>query len=393
MLRTFTPADLPAVVDFWNRAYADQRNFVPLSPGLFRRRVLECSAFQAKGFILAWLENVQTEPELVGMVHAFRPLPENPFYTRWGPQPGIAHLYVAPAMRNQGIGTRLLQAAENWLYYCPIYVGAAGQACYGAVEGPRSPLFGSTQALTIDATDTATIRFFARHGYRAFEPGDVSMRLAQPPTLRPLPPLDTVLPAHLRLIAVSHTRPFAGREPQGREEYTLWGDNQGDPYDALLIVDPAGDGEPEGRGESAAPGQLHADFDGRLYGHISWYPMRRAKHAAIGSFWLSPHLRGRKLGAYLLDRALHHIYSRPTSPPPGREFEPSPKDGGFASSLPNREFEPSPTDGGFESSPPTDGGFESVEVHTHTVRHPVATRLYESRGFVLEAAWAALVKM
>jgi GNAT superfamily N-acetyltransferase len=336
-LRAFSPQDLPALVEFWNTAFADQRNFQPLTAETFRQRILACPAFETGGLILAWEEGCahtnsgrtqQDERTLVGMVHALRPMAPRGVYARWGAQPGIAVLYVRPESRRRGIGSRLLQAAENWLYYCPVYLGAPGQACYGAVEGPRPPLFGTTQALALNAHDTETIRFFAQRGYRPYEPGDVSMRLvfSRPPA----PPATAPLPARLRLIEASHTSPFQGQEPPGREEYTLWGDNDGDPYTALILVDGAQ----------------------RLHGHISWYAMARPEHAAIASFWLAPHLRGRKLGALLLDAALHRIYCAPA---------------------------PS-------------GGYRAVEVHTHTVRHPTATRLYESRGFQLEAAWAALVK-
>ncbi|MEX1018919.1 MAG: GNAT family N-acetyltransferase [Litorilinea sp.] len=342
VIRPFTLADaphaIPHIVEFWNCAYRDQRNFQPLTPEIFQRRILDCPAFVPEGLRLAWAESARpAEPgeaetrALVGMVHAFRAQPATGVYTRWGAQPGIAHLHVLPAWRRQGIGSRLLQSAENWLYYCPVYVGAAGQACYGAVEGPRAPLFGSTQALAINAQDGATLQFFARHGYRVYEPGDVSLRLemAQPPA--PSATATPDLPKGMRVIEVSHRHPYTGEEPPGRAEYSLWGDNRGDPYTALLIVDDAQ----------------------RLFGHIGWYPMARAQHTAICSFWLAPQLRGRRAGAWLLDAALQRIYHAPSP----------------------------------------EGGMKAVEVHTHSVRHPVATHLYEARGFRLEAAWAALVKM
>lgn len=341
MLRAFTPKALPQLVEFWNEAYREQRNFRPLTADLFRRRILDCPASASDGLILAWHEPHKPAasskpagpepvgPELVGLVHALRAQKATGVYARWGAQPGIAHLFVKPAMRGQGIGARLLQTAENWLYYCPVYLGAAGQACYGTVEGPRPPLFGSTQALTLNAQDSATIGFFGRRGYRAHEPGDVSLRLVM--RKPPPPPAQPDLPRGMRVIEVSHQNPFTGSEPPDREEYSLWGDNQGDPYAALIVV----------------------DAQERMFGHIGWYPMWRAEHAAICSFWLAPHLRGRKVGAWLLDQALHRIYAAPAPL----------------------------------------GGYRAVEVHTHSVRHPVATRLYESRGFQLEAAWAALVKM
>ena len=37
-------------------AFADRRNFLPMTPALYGRRVLECPAFDPAGLILAWQE-------------------------------------------------------------------------------------------------------------------------------------------------------------------------------------------------------------------------------------------------------------------------------------------------------------------------------------------------
>jgi GNAT superfamily N-acetyltransferase len=224
------------------------------------------------------------------MVHALRPAPQSGLYAKWQQRHNLALLYVDPAHRRQGIGSRLLRAAENWLYYCPVYVGGPAQPCYGAIEGPRPPFFGSSQRLGVSVHDTLLTTFLAQRGYRVVDPGDVSMRLKLRP--RPEPKMPDLAVLGLRLVAVSHEIPFHGREPQGREEYSLYGDNGGAPYWGYLLV----------------------TADNLLQGHISWYPMRQPGHAAIAGFWVAPSWRGHGLGRYLLDRTLYDLIRAPSPP-------------------------------------------------------------------------------
>ena len=287
VLRPFRPDDLDALVAFWNEAFAAQRNFAPVTAAAFTRRVLACPAFDPGGLILAWQQTVPA-PRLVGLVHAFKPPPLTGLYRKWEPRHHIAVLYVTPALRRQGIGSRLLQAAQNWLYYCPVHVADHLTPCYGSLEGPRAPFFGSTERMGIPATARGVIQFFAAHGYKVDDPGDVSMTLHLDGRRLPAPAAPDLARWGLRALAVDNAHPFRGTEPDGREEYSLWCDNGGDAYGGLVLV----------------------DEKQRLRAHVSWYPLADGATMALGNFWVAPPLRGHGLGAYLLDAGLHAMSAR-----------------------------------------------------------------------------------
>ncbi len=283
-LRTFDNDDLPALVQFWNRAFAARRNSQPLTERDFRQRVLDRAVFDPAGLFLAWRKTSGKGNELVGLAHAFKPPPQQGLYKRWGEQHHVGLLYVHPDYRRQGVGSRLLQAAESWLYYCPVHIAAHSLPCYGSVEGPRPPLFGSSERMGIAADEHALIRFFAKRSYRSEEVGDVSMTRKLDGPLQP-PPLRDLNELGIEIVTVSQRTPFTGREPPGRIEYALWGTNQGDPYQGLILVN-------------------RADL---LRGHISWYPMAAPGKVALGNFWLAHELRDDGVGAYLLDLGLHEM--------------------------------------------------------------------------------------
>jgi len=339
-VRGIRSQDVPVLVAFWNRAFAGRRNFHPISVEEYRRRILDCPACDAAGLILAWQRDGSGVEALAGMVHAFRPPEPRGHYRRWAGSHAIAVLYVDPERRNQGIGSRLLQAAENWLYYCPVEIGGQALPCYGGVEGPQAPFFGSPQHLGVSARDTELLRFLSQRGYHVVQPGDVSLSLdlAARPAVPPQAPDLRVGPGGdgLSLVAISHESPFTGHEEPERVEYSLWGDNGGNPYAGLVLV----------------------DGGGLLRGAIHWLPLASTDRAGIGGFWIAPELRGRGLGAFLLDQALYEMATAPRA----------------------------------EGSRSGRGGYASVEVLTHLVRHARAVKLYESRGFLVDEAWVHLVK-
>lgn len=330
-LGQFTPDDLEPLIAFWNRAFAEQRNFHPLSADEFRRRVLDCPAFDPAGLILAWhTEGAATT--LVGLAHAFRPLPDSAIYARLGSgyrQHSLALLYVEPEMRQQGIGSRLLRAAENWLYYCPVYVAGHEQPCYGELEGPLVPFFGSTQHMGLSARTTTLLHFLRRRGYRPTEPGDISMRL-EPLGHRPRPIAPDSACKGPALQPFDNQTPFVGHEQPHRREYEHWQAHPDQPFAGFALT----------------------DGSGLLIGHIAWLPMRRAGWAALVKYWVTPARRRRGLGRYLLDVALHDM-----------AHAPAPR-----------------------------GGYQAVEVQTNYFNHPIALALYERTGFVVDEAWVNLVK-
>jgi GNAT superfamily N-acetyltransferase len=336
-LRAFRAEDLPALVAFWNVAFANRRNFRPITEEAFRSRVLACPAFEAEGLILAW-EQVGAQTELAGLVHAFRPAPARGLYLAWPRKHEVALLYVRPASRRRGMGTRLLQAAENWLYYCPVYVASVGQPCYGGVEGPRAPFFGSSEHMAISAHETGLLRFFQRRGYQPFEPGSISMTrplAGRPLAETPLP--DAAIALGLRPVFMSHESPYTGGEPPDRLHYRLLGDNGGDPYMALGFANRADE----------------------LVAHITWFPMeaqgtdgRRSRRAAITNVRVAPEARNAGLGGWLLDAALDSIQQ-----------------------------------GSWHGEP-----YDAVELNTHLVHFATAVGMYERRGFVADDAWVTLVK-
>jgi GNAT superfamily N-acetyltransferase len=324
---------LNLLVEFWNEAFGDRRNFRPLTAAEFEQRVLGCPAFDPQGLILAWQTNDAGRSTLVGVVHAMRPAPNRAIYRSWDRYPTLALIYVQPGFRHRGVGSSLLRAAEDWLYYCPVHFAGPTQPCYGVLEGPRPPFFGSTQRMGVNAHDRDLIRFLAHRGYVAVDPGDVSLRLDPLPDDAPPPVFD--LAAHgLRLQVIDHTRPFMGHEPEGREAYTLWGANHGEPYAGFVLVDAS---------------EL-------LHGHVAWYPMSKAdagqRWAALVNYWVAPARRRQGLGRFLLDLALHEM----------------------AHALPPR------------------GGYQAVEVQTHLIHHARAAQMYHRRNFVIDAAWVNLVK-
>jgi ribosomal protein S18 acetylase RimI-like enzyme len=330
LLRPFAEDDLPALIAFWNEAFAGQPNFYPIDEVTFAQRVLASPVVDTAGLILAWHEESPNQQSLVGFVHALQPPPKTGVYANWPAHHTIAVLYVAPALRRQGIGSRLLQAAESWLYYCPVHFAGHAQAVYGAVEGPRQPFFGSTERMGMRATEGTLIDFLSKRGYLSVEIGDVSLeRSGEPPAL---PSFPAALAADgIRPIDFSHRAPFTGEEATKLPSVSRWGDNGGDPYFGVGLI----------------------DRDNRLRGQIAWYPMHTAGKMALVNFRIDPELRGRRGGSYLLDRGLNEMMQ------------------------------------GMDRS---GGPIKTVSLHTHLTLFPNAMRLYRSRGFDVVDAWVNLVK-
>jgi GNAT superfamily N-acetyltransferase len=81
--------------------------------------------------------------------------------------------------------------------------------------------------------------------------------------------------------------------------------------------------------------------------HLEWYPMRQARRVALLDYQIAPDDRGQGLGSYLLDKFLWLMTQR---------------------------------------------GYQTVELHTHTVKNNLAYRMYLRRGFGVVAKWVTLEK-
>ena len=329
-LRSIRVDDVDAFVRYWNRAFATRRNFTPLTEYSFRERVLACPAFDPAGLIIAWIRDRTGESRIAGFIHAFRLPPKMAAYYRWGRYHSIGVLHVAPSYRKQGLGSRLLKAAENWLYYCPVHFVSQSTPCYGCAEGPRPPFFGSTQRMGVNTKDSELLHFLANRGYSVIDPGEISLtaelngaRLQRPVEIDRLAP-------DLRMERIDHTTPFPFAEPWDRREYASWITGSNYPYMGIVLVDETNE----------------------LRGHLCWYPLKASLKAGIYSFWVTPVLRGKGLGAYLLDHALAEMRKHTH----------------------------------------LGGPYAYAEVQSHLVRHDAAVALYESRGFQIDDAWVTLVK-
>ncbi len=278
-LYTFRPSHLPALVAFLNRVLAGHRHWAPITEADFTERVLSQPGFDPKGLILALADG-----QVVGGVHAIKPAPAMPSYRSTEPRHHIAWLAVEPAYRAQRIGHRLLNAAENYLYYCPVYFAAQNAPFYGILEKLWVPWYGSTERMGVSAIhDKELIAWLGRRGYIVVNPGDVSMAATLHGRERPTDPgLET---RGLRLVPINERSPWTGDEPF--YQLRAWGDNGGRQYQGLVVAD--GD---------------------RAVGSVVWYPLPDDLTAALAWIGLEKPYRGLRFGSYLLDRALVEMAHR-----------------------------------------------------------------------------------
>ncbi len=279
-LTSYRPEHTSALVAFWNAAFAGRRNFRALAAAEWEARVVASPAFDPQGLILA----TAVDGQVVGGVHGLRPAPEEGVYRLYHPRHHVAWLMVSERWRGQGIGSRLLQAAESWLYYCPVHFATETTPLYGSVEGPWPPLFGSSQRMGVSLRqDRGLIDWLARRGYRIVEPGDVSMaRDLHEGERAPREPRWDIL--NLRPVALSEKTPWTG---PGYDELRLWGTNRGRPYAGTVL----------------------ADDTGTAVGRIVWIAAAGPGegHGAILRLDVAEGWRGRGLGGYLLHRTLHEM--------------------------------------------------------------------------------------
>lgn len=278
-LTTFSPSHLPALVAFLNRVLAGHRHWAPITEADFAERVLVQPGFDPKGLILAWAEQ-----QVVGGIHAIKPAPAMPSHRDAEPRHHIAWLAVEPGYRSQRVGYRLLDAAENYLYYCPVYFAAQNTPFYGIQERLWVPWYGSTERMGVSAlNDKELVAWLGRRGYLVVNAGDVSMAASLHGRERPEDP--GLAGRGLRLVTITEREPWLGDEPF--YQLRAWSYNGGRQYQGLVVAD--GD---------------------RAVGSIVWYPLPDAETAALGWIGLERPYRSLRFGSYLLDRALVEMANR-----------------------------------------------------------------------------------
>ena len=241
-LTPFSPVRLPALVDFLNRVLAGHRHWAPITPADFTERVLAQSGFDATGLILAVLDG-----QVVGGVHAIKPLPLAPSYSEQ--RHHIVWLAVDPAFRQENLGTQLLNAAEDYLYYCPVYFAAQNAPFYGISEKLWVPWYGSTERMGVSAAkDSDLVTWLGRRGYGVIDAGDVSMVASLHERERP--PASDLEERGLRIVPISHQTPWTGDEALNR--LRTWGANGCHEYGGLVVADGT-----------------------RAIGSVVWYPLAR----------------------------------------------------------------------------------------------------------------------
>ena len=278
-LTPFTPAHLPALVEFLNRVLAGHRHWAPITPADFAERVLVQPGFDPKGLILAWAGQ-----DVVGGVHAIKPAAG--MASQWASEPRhhIAWLAVDPAFRQTRTGSNLLTAAEDYLYYCPVYFAAQGVPFYGIIEKLWVPWYGSTEHMGVSAIkDSDLVTWLGRRGYGVVDPGDVSMLANLHDRERPAEP--ALAERRLRVVSISHASPWLGDEAFNR--LRTWAFNGGREYGGLVVADAQ-----------------------RAVGSVVWYPLPDAETAALAWIGIERPYRGLRFGSYLLDRAMVEMANR-----------------------------------------------------------------------------------
>ncbi len=165
---------LPALVAYWNASFADRPNFFPITPEIFRARVVEkanqVERFNPEDLILA-VESDGKAPTVRGMVHVGRRSEAfcRAAFPGWGggEQGYVAFLHVRPESRGRGVGAKLwdLGLARLAGTVRTVLDTQCLNPFYGNSEGPATPFWGSPEGIGLLRDDEPTRRFFSRRGH------------------------------------------------------------------------------------------------------------------------------------------------------------------------------------------------------------------------------------
>lgn len=157
---TYRPALLPAVVKFWNDSFRQKRNFWPVTPRLFRERVITSPDFDPDGFIVA-----RRGRQVVGLIHVGERAGVS-LNGRRSRQGYVALFYVAPEERRKGVGNTLWHLGLDRLRRShQVLLGFSFNPFYGTAWGPSPPFWGSPFGIGVEWRDGASQKFFARKGF------------------------------------------------------------------------------------------------------------------------------------------------------------------------------------------------------------------------------------
>jgi ribosomal protein S18 acetylase RimI-like enzyme len=278
-LATFQPHHLPALVAFLNRALAGHRHWSPINEADFAERVLVQPGFDPQGLILACAGE-----DVVGGVHAIKPVASMPGYRSSEARQHLAWLAVLPEYRGRKIGDGLLSEAESYLYYCPLYFAAQNAPFYGIMEKLWVPWYGSTERMGVSAVnDKDLVSWLNLRGYQVTDSGDISMIAHLHDRERPADP--GLEQRGLCIVPITQQSPWQGDEPF--YQLRAWSYNGGRQYQGLVVAD-----------------------GNRAVGSVVWYPLPGMLSAALAWIGLERPYRGLRYGSYLLDRALAEMANR-----------------------------------------------------------------------------------
>jgi ribosomal protein S18 acetylase RimI-like enzyme len=278
-LTTFHPHLLPSLVAFLNRVLAGHRHWAPITEADYAERVLVQSGFDPKGLILACADD-----QVIGGIHAIKPIVAPPSQRQSEARHHIPWLAVAPEFRGRKIADRLLNEAETYLYYCPIYFAAQNAPFYGILERLWAPWYGSTERMGVSAVnDKELVNWLSLRGYMVVDPGDVSLIAGLHDRPRPEDP--GLEKRNLHVVPINESAPWLGDEALHR--LGTWSYNGGRQYQGLVVAD--GD---------------------RAVGSVVWYPLPDQVTAALAWIGIERPYRSLRFGSYLLDRGLAEMANR-----------------------------------------------------------------------------------
>ncbi|MFN0060185.1 MAG: GNAT family N-acetyltransferase [Planctomycetota bacterium] len=211
------------LVEAWNRIFATRRNFVPMTRTSWRDRIEAASgqaSFESRLFRLA-----VDGATVIGFVHGG--FWENEFLATLAPEQGsvaaqttclgmLTMIAVVPERRRTGIGTALLESlrAEMGKLRDPAIVlradGRVYNPYYGNFFAPAPPPWGTTEGVSVLASDVATRGFFSARG---FHEAHTALSLVMDPRrlMSETPPIDDVeRPLSCEIVEEDDYQPILG---------------------------------------------------------------------------------------------------------------------------------------------------------------------------------------